>query len=195
MTEIDILERCIVGYMIVWDTEFTSWKGCNENGWDESEGQYKELIQIGGYKIENDNYSVVDTIDIIVEPRINTRLSGYIQNLTGISQKTVENSGTDFIDALHEFECFCENEARLSWGDDSDILGYNLDLYNRDEKVENEQMYGDIRNLFRDRGIPCDQYTSGSVHQYYDIDAKIDQHYAVEDSLSMVLALQKGDSR
>jgi hypothetical protein len=32
--------------MILFDLEHTSWKGCQENGWDSLKNQYKEVIQI-----------------------------------------------------------------------------------------------------------------------------------------------------
>lgn len=180
--------------MIVWDTEFTSWEGCNENGWDESEGQYKELLQIGGFKISENDYTIIDSIDIVLKPRINDELSEYIQNLTGISQSVVEERGVDFVEALDEFEDFCNYHERYSWGNDVDILNYNIDLYECERSVRNQEMYNDIREVFESHGIPHEEYTSGSVYTHYDIDAKIDQHYAVEDSLSMVLALQKASN-
>lgn len=176
--------------MIIWDTEFTSWKGCHENGWDEENGQYKELIQIGCCKIENNNYSLIDTKDIIVKPRINDNLSDYIIELTGISQSKVDTQGVDFIDAIRKFRKFSEGHIRYSWENDLSILRYNKNIYESNIELE-ENMYRDVREIFSKIGVPTENYNSGSIYKYYDIDAKINDHDAVEDSLSMVLSLQK----
>lgn len=175
--------------MIIWDTEFTSWEGCNENGWDEEDGEYKELIQIGACKVDNEKYSIVDTFEVIIKPRINSELSEYIQDLTGITQSRIDYEGIDFEEAIDKFEDFCGRERRYSFGDDLDIFKYNSDLYDCDIEVSSDHYY-DIRDLLKGLSIPTDEYTSGELYKYHDLDVKINTHDAVEDSLSMVLTLQ-----
>ena len=38
--------------VVVYDTEFTSWQGANENGWS-GPGQYRELIQPRRYQMSS----------------------------------------------------------------------------------------------------------------------------------------------
>jgi inhibitor of KinA sporulation pathway (predicted exonuclease) len=88
--------------IVVWDTEFTSWKGCNEVGWNPEKDEYKEIIQIGAVKIGS-NGEIEDTFTSYCKPRYNTQLSSYIKELTGITQNDISNFD-DLVDVWNEFE-------------------------------------------------------------------------------------------
>ncbi|MFB6100790.1 MAG: exonuclease domain-containing protein [Candidatus Nanohalobium sp.] len=68
--------------IVLWDTEFTSWPGCNEHGWDNEKGEYMEIIQIGAVKVETESMEEIDRFNRFVKPQINPELSDYIKNLT-----------------------------------------------------------------------------------------------------------------
>jgi len=46
---------------ILFDTEFTAWKNSKKNNWSKS-GEYRELIQIAAFKINNGK--LVETLNI-----------------------------------------------------------------------------------------------------------------------------------
>ena len=100
--------------VVIWDTEYTSWKGCNENGWNNEKREYKEIIQIGAVKLDTQKKEILDTFDRVVRPEINPDLSDYIKNLTGITQSRVD-SAEHFEKVLRDF---------LEWSSDLQLYSY-----------------------------------------------------------------------
>ncbi|MFL2783003.1 MAG: exonuclease domain-containing protein [Rhodospirillales bacterium] len=91
---------------VVYDLECTAWPGSSENGWSKI-NEYREIIQIGAVKFDiSANLAEIDSCVIHVKPKINPILSDYIINLTGISQKTIEDSGLLFPEAAKKFKNF-----------------------------------------------------------------------------------------
>ena len=63
-------------------------------------GEFKEVVQIGAVRLDGD-FNIVAEFDVLVRPRINSRLSPYFENLTGITNEDVARSGQDFAAAQH----------------------------------------------------------------------------------------------
>ena len=91
---------------IIVDTEFTSWDGSQERNWSE-EFEHRELVQISALKIEN--MILMDCINLYVKPKINTKLSNYFINLTGIENRTIRLLGLDFENAISKLYDLSEN--------------------------------------------------------------------------------------
>jgi len=194
-----------MSYKIVWDTEYTSWEGCNENGWNSDQNQYKEIIQIGAVKLDENN-NIIDWFNRFVQPIINPDLSKYIKQLTGITQIDVDTTRRLPI-VWNEFINWQGNNPAFSWGNDIDVISINKQLYKSvaNKKMEsshtismdkvksiefNPDLYYDIRPILKIHGIPTENYTSGTVCEYLSEDYTIDQHNAVEDARSLALTLQ-----
>ena len=88
---------------VIFDTEYTSWKGCNEKGWVDP--QKKEVVQIAAIKID-DNLEVVDSLNLYVKPKFNPDLSEYFQELTKITNQKLDDCGIDFAKAYQIFYNF-----------------------------------------------------------------------------------------
>ena len=83
--------------IIIYDTEYTSWHGSLENNWSR-EDEYRELVQLSAIKIkinEND-ITIEDTFSEYCIPTINSCLSDYFINLTGITNNIIKNKGYKF---------------------------------------------------------------------------------------------------
>lgn len=190
---------------IVWDTEYTSWDGCNENGWDETQNQYKEIIQIGAVKL-NQNNQIIDWFTRYVQPEINPDLSKYIKDLTGIKQLDVDTTRKlPYI--WNEFTNWQDGCPAYSWENDIEVIKRNKELYQNiatdsskintsidAEKINtmpiNSNLYYDIRPLLRYFGIPTEEYSSGTVCTFFSSDYTITEHDALEDARSLALSLQ-----
>ena len=110
--------------IIVLDLEWTSWPGFMESSWS-LENKYREIIQIGAVRLDYENhFREVSFFNLLVKPKINTNLSDYIQNLTGITQKQVDLEGWSFVEAYKNFKSFCDKADYLCWNgsDDAAIL-------------------------------------------------------------------------
>lgn len=185
---------------ILFDTEFTSWKGSVENDWSKI-GEYKELVQIGAIKVKkmNNILFVQDRLSLYVKPTVNENLSDYFINLTGITQDTITKCGHPLTDALELFYKFCQDDNGsnipiLSYGNDYGIILINLNkLPFAKNKIKYERWEGyfyDIRNIFRDY-VDINLHTSGTIYKAFKIKTdKENVHNALWDCYSMYLALE-----
>lgn len=114
--------------IIIFDTEYTSWKGCNENGWEQSKNQFQEIIQISAIKYSFKENKIIEEFDQLVKPELNKKLSDYIQDLTGIKQKVLDNNGVSFNQAMLHFHKFVEYSDCYSYGNDFLVLDQNFKL-------------------------------------------------------------------
>lgn len=171
--------------IVFWDTEFTSWEGCNENGWARSEGQYREIIQIGAVKRKDNGET--ETFNRYVRPIINQKLSEYIQKLTGISQTDVD--GAEPLDSVwRDFEKWRNGVDAYSWGNDITVVEENFELYDLEKARLNKEQYHDIRPKFRSEGVPVDEFTSGELYTYFTDESELSDHDALDDSRSLAIS-------
>ncbi|RAJ59048.1 exonuclease [Streptomyces sp. Amel2xB2] len=108
---------------VVFDLEFTTWRGALENDWA-APGQLREIVQIGALRISED-HTVVDAYEALVRPVVNPELSPYFTDLTGIRQEEVDRDGLPPAEALGDFMKFCHGQTVLSYGNDMVVLGEN----------------------------------------------------------------------
>ncbi len=100
--------------LVIFDLEFTAWEGSHQRDWSEP-WEYREIIQIGAVHVAQGRASlVVDAeLDILVRPTVNPELSGFITNLTGITNAMIDKAGVTFPQALHLLEGFVNNDDLL----------------------------------------------------------------------------------
>lgn len=112
---------------VVYDLEFTAWEGSMARHWL-GPGEFKEVVQIGAVKVSAD-YTVLEDFDCLVRPRFNPVLSGYFQELTGITNKAIAERGIDFSDAYEAFLGFASGLPIIAFGRDDVVLTDSLRLY------------------------------------------------------------------
>lgn len=113
-----------VSTFVVFDLEFTSWPRALEQDWS-APGQLREIVQIGALRLRED-CTVIEEYEALVRPTLNTRLSSYFTELTGISQQAVDHDGLPAAEALGDFLGFCRDQTVLSYGNDMVVLGENV---------------------------------------------------------------------
>ena len=113
---------------VIFDLEYTAWDGADRR----LKSAEREVIQIGAIKInfDHNDINIVSTFQEFVKPTVNPQLSDYIINLTGITQKNIEEQGLALNKALNKFEIFCSygKNKTFSWGDDSRTIKKNTEL-------------------------------------------------------------------
>jgi inhibitor of KinA sporulation pathway (predicted exonuclease) len=114
-------------YAVVYDLEFTAWDGSWAGQWMRP-GEYKEIIQIGAVKVAGD-FSPIETLNVLVRPRLNPVLSDYIQTLTGITNEALADRGVDFTEGYCSFVSFAGSLPIIAFGRDDLVLLDNLRLY------------------------------------------------------------------
>jgi inhibitor of KinA sporulation pathway (predicted exonuclease) len=113
---------------IVFDLEFTAWEGSMASRWLRP-GEYTEVIQIGAAKVDAQSLEVLDSLNVLVRPRINSEISPYLEKLTGLSNAMLAEDGVDFVEAYRRFLAFGGGSPVFAFGRDDVILESNFRLY------------------------------------------------------------------
>ena len=188
---------------VIFDTEYTSWKGCQENGW--SGNQKKEIVQISALKVA-DSLEVVAEFNEMCKPVINPVLSDYFVNLTGITNEQIANKGHLFADVYNKFVEFVGNYVCYShgWGGDyftkSDgyIIEENTNLYSL-PITDNILTYRNIapvfQKLYKKHNIPVTSQSSGQIAEILGLKPKmqslgLNPHNALFDVYSILEGLK-----
>ena len=96
--------------------------------------------------------------------------------------------GVSFKDAALAFQHYCGGETPLSYGDDHRYLNYNRDdLYGLSIPPFTGQ---DLRPLFMAIDPATQHINSGRLAAHFGLNAKIQEHYALEDCRSIQAALK-----
>ena len=112
---------------IVMDLEYTASEGSLERNWS-GPGEVREIIQLGAVEVTRTvkTWVVGRRLDVYVRPKINPNLSLFIQKLTGISLKKIQDEGVSFPKALGKLIAFIPNQAGiLVNGDDAVVINEN----------------------------------------------------------------------
>jgi len=187
---------------VLFDTEYTSWKGCLENG--RADWQKKEIVQIAALKIDG-RLQVVGEFNVYVKPQINPVLSDYFIDLTGITNEKLAAEGVGFSDAYARFKVFAGDYVCYShaWGAsadslaDGDVMNENLQ-YNR--LADNQPpVYRNIAPWFKQRyaeeGIDIKSQCSGDVARLLGCEKAVENmglgvHNAFYDVYSVLSGLR-----
>jgi hypothetical protein len=183
--------------IVIFDTEYTTWDGARDRGWM-GDNEYRELVQLGALKVDWPSGNVIDSLDILVKPVRNPKLSAFFTELTGITQDVVDRSGIAFDDALKIFFDFCGVDTpTLCYGNDFCILAENVALHH----AHPGNLYGwgapEFMNCSfaferADPAIKEKKVTSGSLWAHFGLPkpADGDGHNALFDCYSILAGLK-----
>ncbi|WP_250000985.1 3'-5' exonuclease [Actinoplanes sp. M2I2] len=178
--------------IIILDLEFTAWEGSQEHGWSRP-GEFREVVQIGALRVDTDTLGATGEFNELVRPERNPSLSGYFQDLTGITQAAVDERGLPFPDALDAFLDFCDDHYVLSYGNDMVILGENLVLQVPQGRTPKRGLppFVNIRTYFN-RVLPATiGLSSGRLAFELGLAARLDrEHDALADCYSILETLR-----
>ena len=184
----------IPNQFIIFDTEYTAWKDSQETGWA-NPLHFKELVQIAAYKIvkKDNSLFILDSFKVLIKPKKNPILSDYFINLTKIQQNELDETGLELDMALEQFYQFSKGLTLYSYGNDFEIIEYNLDLNNHDQMSKYrfwESSFFDFKMLVY-KFCDTKKYSSGTLYQAFQLvpDNNICIHDALWDSYSLFISL------
>ena len=150
---------------VIFDLEFTAWEGSLERDW-QGPNEDPEVIQFGAVQIHMAESSWIMQQDFVqfVKPHRRSKLSSYIKNLTGITQKTIDEDAVSFPCALQSFFEFVPPNASLCVnGNDWEVLEQNCRINNVENPFKKQQVI-DVRPFIANRlGVDV---SSDQVHSY-----------------------------
>lgn len=177
---------------VVFDTEFTAWPGSRERQWSEP-WEHRELIQMAAVKVSvvEQRLQITETFNELVTPVINSQLSDYITQLTGITQTMIQELAVDFSSVLRQFHQFCHygELPGFSWGNDVNVLRENC-MLNSVGWPEFHAGLKDIKPFLRNSGIQFGEINSGGLAKSLGLEVAGQEHNALHDVRSIVAALQ-----
>jgi len=179
---------------VVFDLEFTAWEGSRQRRWS-LPGERTEVVQIGAVKLDAESLRILDEFEVLVQPRLNPRLSDYLIALTGISNEAVAARAVDFVTAYRAFLDFVGPAQIWAFGRDDLIFADNLKLYGWDKALP-VPPYHNVIPWFAENGVDlsgkhaCDVAdAAGAVFAGRQHDALADAHGV---ALGMATLIGKG---
>jgi len=183
--------------IVIFDTEYTSWKGCQEFGWRGK--QKKEVVQISAVKV-NEKIEIIDKICIYVKPQINPILSEYFENLTGITNELIQKEGISFEEAYNKFADFADADVCWShgWGSpldhasDGEIINNNLKLLHLPtKKIKYRNIASFFADMYKKYNIDIKSQSSGMIAKLLGREDNLKNlnicaHNAIYDVMSII---------
>jgi len=127
------------GSIVIFDCEFTSWEDARETFWG-GPGQQREIIQIAARRwTKGQDWRKGETFLSFVRPQINPKLSGFIQNLTGVRQRDVAKASTVDV-VMKQFARFAKGAHCYSNGNDINAIAENFGLLRKVMPLDPAQM-------------------------------------------------------
>ncbi len=187
---------------VIFDTEYTTWLGCQENGW--TGNQKKEVVQIAALKV-SDELKVIDEFNVLCQPTINPVLSEYFIKLTHITNERIKKHGESFVSAYKNFEVFVEDNVCYShsWGadflDEADgiIMKENilLNKVSQPKKIIYRNIAPLFVKLYQKNNIKIKNQCSGQIAKLLGLEENLkrlnlDTHNAFYDTYSILEGLK-----
>lgn len=161
-----------------------------QRGWT-GPGEQREVYDIGAVLVrrsESGEFEVVGKFRRLVKLELTDKLPEYSTNLTGITQAEIDKDGIPFAQMVMEFKDFVGDRAAYAWGHDGEILLENCKLKKVVSPFQAEQFHN-LRELFKEFGIPADNYHSSTIVTYFGEQNKHTAHQGLDDALNQVEAL------
>ena len=171
----------------VFDLEYTAWECSMARRWL-APGEFREVVQIGAVKLDAESFENLGEFDMLVKPRINSVLSPYFENLTGIGNAKIERQGMDFAVAYARFLEFSGEGPIAAFGQDQLVLEDNIRLYGLTGARALPVFY-DLRGWFAALGIDPRGMHSCELGPALGLPFAGQTHNALDDARAIVGAM------
>jgi len=174
--------------LTVFDLEFTAWECSMASHWLRP-GEFKEVVQIGAVRLDAVRFEILDEFDVLVRPRINSKLSSYFEKLTGITDRQLRERAVDFEEAYRRFAAFAGTGPICAFGHDEWVLDENIRLYGLSDMPALPQFF-DLRTWFADRQIDPRGLHSCDIGPKLGVPFAGHAHNALDDARSVARGME-----
>ena len=177
------------GEVVVFDLEYTAWEGSLARGWSEPY-EHREVIQIGGVRLDATWFDIVDSFEVLVRPTKNPILSKYIVRLTGITDEMLQERGVGYGEGLKRFSAFAGMDVPLlANGSDGAVLRENCAIHS----IPDAFPYGRSVNirpaLAKATGLDSEKLVSCELPALLGVGTSSTRHSALSDATAIATAL------
>ncbi|MBI4132672.1 MAG: hypothetical protein HY473_01045 [Candidatus Sungbacteria bacterium] len=164
-----------------------------ERGWSRPD-EFKEIVEIGAIRVDPLSLDELDALTIFAKPEKNPALSEYFIQLTGITQKEVDEKGMSFAEAIAEFAAWAGNCDLYSYGRDDDVLAKNSQFAGIVLPIK-QSRFKNIKEIFEAHGIPVENYMSSTIVRAFGKEPERRGHEAVNDARTILDGLRELSKR
>jgi inhibitor of KinA sporulation pathway (predicted exonuclease) len=174
--------------VVVFDTEFTAWRGSVVRGW-QGPGEFREIVQIGAVRIDDTTLVETGAFCVLIRPQLNPVLSDYFVELTRITNDQLQQSGVDFASGTAAFASFVGNRRLYCYGRDDRVIAANAERLRRPELWSNTSAVN-LRQWLVDVGIALAGVSSGTLAKHVGSISQGVAHDALVDTRSLAEAVR-----
>lgn len=174
--------------VVVFDTEFTAWRGSVERAW-QGPGEFREIVQIGAVSIDATTLAETAAFSILIRPKLNPVLSDYFVALTSITNERVAVDGVDFAAGASAFAAFVKARRMYCYGRDDRIMAANAARLGRPGLWSNTTAVN-LRQWLVDIGIAVAGVSSGTLAKHVGSVSQGIAHDALIDARSLAEAVR-----
>lgn len=186
-------------HAIIFDCEFLTAEGAPSRFWCGPYDPDPVVAQIGAVKIGlSDDFPVLDTLRTHVVPRDRkggrAQLDPLFVNLTGITEKDIEDHGVNLEQALEATRDFADGAKLWSWGkDEFNLVAISCYVEGLTPPIPVTR-FGNACDLLLRAGMPYEDLRttrSNTLSRYYQIEhPPLRGHDALDDALSVSYVMQ-----
>ena len=146
------------------------------------------MVQIGAVRLSPRTLKPIDEFEILVVPRLNPVLSGFFEQLTGITNDALARRGVDFITAYRAFLDFVGTSHVWAHGRDDLVIENNLRLYGWERKLA-VPPYSNTIEWFLEQGVDLRGKHACDVPEAAGVPFVGRQHNALDDARGVAAAI------
>ena len=170
------------------DTEYTSWEGSLQRNWSQP-NEHREIVQIAAIRIDTNSLKELKQFSILISPHINSKLSTYFMNLTGIDQEMLSEANSVY-EGFLKYKDFIKENLVYACGNEGEIFSENLQLSNISEFGELTEV-NNLRKWFCNNGLNANKIpSSGDLHKKLGIKLAGSTHNALHDVRSILTSVK-----
>ncbi len=174
--------------VVVFDTEFTAWRGSVERAW-QGPGEFREIVQIGAVRIDAKTLAETAAFSILIRPKLNPSLSDYFVALTRITNERLARDGVDFQAGTSAFAAFVGRRRMYCYGRDDRIMAANAERLGKPGLWSNTTAVN-LRQWLVDVGIAVTGVSSGTLAKHVGSASQGIAHDALIDARSLAEAVR-----
>ena len=148
----------------------------------------RQIVQIAAVIVESDTGLEIDSFDQLVFPTYEKNVPEFFVELTGITQKTIDNSAVTFKQALLDFVHFTNGLPIWTFDKDEEVLRQNCSYI--DMKWVFTEPFIRVKALLPSWNIDANEYSSGTLFKAAGIKMDGHVHNALHDVRSMSQAIR-----
>jgi inhibitor of KinA sporulation pathway (predicted exonuclease) len=174
--------------VVVFDTEFTAWRGSMERGW-QGPGEFREIVQIGAVRVDATTLAETASFSVLMRPILNPVLSDYFVALTRITNERMAGEGVDFAVGTSAFASFVGSRRMFCYGRDDRIIAANAERLRKPELWTNTAAVN-LRQWLVEVGITLAGVSSGALAKHVGSVSQGIAHDALVDARSLAEAVR-----